>query len=48
VAAELAELSRAPERLAAMRAHCHTVYHRHFSRDRVLDHWDRELRAQLS
>jgi len=43
VARELADLSSAPERLKAMRTHCHEVYHRVFSREKVLDIWNREL-----
>jgi glycosyltransferase involved in cell wall biosynthesis len=47
VAAELAELSRAPESLAALFERCHQAYASHFSKQSVLNAWDRELRSLL-
>lgn len=44
VAESLRELARSPERLRDMQERCHRVYREHFSREHVLDAWDRELR----
>ena len=48
VAAELLELRSRPEKLQELQQHCFHVYHKHFSRNSVLDEWDRELRALVS
>jgi colanic acid biosynthesis glycosyl transferase WcaI len=47
IAAELRGLAAAPGRLAGLQHHCHQVYERHFSRRRVMNAWDRELRNIL-
>jgi glycosyltransferase involved in cell wall biosynthesis len=48
VAAELQALAAAPGRLGELQRHCHRVYQQHFARERLLDDWDRELRALLT
>ena len=48
VAAELLELRTRPEKLQELQRHCHRIYHEHFCRDRVIDEWNRELRALLA
>jgi hypothetical protein len=48
IAAELRELALAPARLAEMQQHCHGVYQKHFSRQRVMRGWDREMRDVLA
>lgn len=48
VADQLQALAAAPEQLAAMRARCHAVYHAHFSKRRMIDRWDAELRSLLA
>ncbi|HXP84863.1 MAG TPA: glycosyltransferase family 4 protein [Bryobacteraceae bacterium] len=47
VAAELSELSRTPAALEDLFQRCHQAYTAHFSKQSVLDAWDRELRALL-
>ena len=47
VAEDLRTLSRSPARLTAMQQRCHSVYHEHFSHQRVVDRWDKELRHLL-
>ncbi|HYO23992.1 MAG TPA: glycosyltransferase family 4 protein [Lacipirellulaceae bacterium] len=44
VASELRELVRRPERIRALRAHCHAVYQERFSRERMLEKWEALLR----
>jgi glycosyltransferase involved in cell wall biosynthesis len=48
VAVELLELRHRPEKLQDLQRHCHRVYQEHFSRNRVMEEWDRELRALLA
>jgi colanic acid biosynthesis glycosyl transferase WcaI len=45
VAAELSNLSRDSASLDDLIQHCHHVYAAHFSKQSVLDAWDRELRS---
>jgi glycosyltransferase involved in cell wall biosynthesis len=45
VAGRLQALAAAPERLVELQRHCHRVYAEHFSRQRVMDEWDKELLA---
>jgi hypothetical protein len=45
VAAELRTLAREPMRLSELQQRCHTAYHEHFARERVLDGWDAALRS---
>jgi glycosyltransferase involved in cell wall biosynthesis len=47
VAEDLRKLRAEPRRLAELQARCHAVYHEHFSWHKVMDGWDRELRALL-
>jgi hypothetical protein len=47
IMAELRGLAAAPGRLTELQRHCHQVYQRHFSRQRVMNEWDRELRGLL-
>lgn len=47
VAEDLRTLAREPERLQRLKARCHAVYLEHFSRERGLEQWDRELRLLL-
>ncbi|OAI50958.1 hypothetical protein AYO44_05200 [Planctomycetaceae bacterium SCGC AG-212-F19] len=47
VAAELRALAAEPARLRQLQRHCHTIYHREFSRRQVADRWDKELRDLL-
>ncbi|TWT78417.1 putative glycosyl transferase [Posidoniimonas polymericola] len=47
VADELRRLAQDPERLVALRQHCHAVYHAHFSRQKMIDKWDAELTRLL-
>ena len=47
IAAELRNLAAAPDRLKALQRHCHEVYQKHFSRERVMSAWDRELHELL-
>ncbi len=48
VADRLRALAIAPEQLAQLQRHCHRVYHAEFSRQRMMDEWNRELRALLT
>lgn len=45
VAAELCRLAEQPEELCRLFGHCHTIYQNHFSRNRVIDGFEQELRA---
>jgi colanic acid biosynthesis glycosyl transferase WcaI len=45
--AELNEFVRDPQRMAAMRHHCHSVYRRFFSKQSTLQAWNHELRDLL-
>lgn len=47
VAADIAGLAGNTERQAQLRAHCHDVYRRHFSRSRIIDRFDREMTSLL-
>jgi glycosyltransferase involved in cell wall biosynthesis len=47
IAAELRDLACGKEKLRALQEHCQEVYRNHFSRNRIMDRWDRELRALL-
>jgi glycosyltransferase involved in cell wall biosynthesis len=47
VASELRALAADPAGLQPLRERCHRVYHEEFSRRRVLDRWDAELRSVL-
>lgn len=47
VARQLAELARAPEAVRKLASHCHAVYRQRFSREVMLDQFDRALREQL-
>ena len=47
VARELTKLAENPFQLRGLQEHCHRVYQDHFSRARVLDGFDRELRELL-
>jgi glycosyltransferase involved in cell wall biosynthesis len=47
VARDLERLVQCREELACLQRLCHEVYHAHFSRRRMMDRWDRELRALL-
>jgi colanic acid biosynthesis glycosyl transferase WcaI len=48
VAADLLELKREPQKLHALQQRCFDVYHRCFSREFMVEEWDRELRALMS
>jgi colanic acid biosynthesis glycosyl transferase WcaI len=48
IAGRLRELARDPGELRGLQQHCHQVYQQHFARRRVLDDWDRELKALLA
>jgi colanic acid biosynthesis glycosyl transferase WcaI len=47
VAQELRRLARDARELQIMRQRCHEVYQAHFSMEKTMDQWDRELRALL-
>jgi glycosyltransferase involved in cell wall biosynthesis len=47
VAQELRQLVSSKKELSALRQRCHEVYHAHFSRRRIMDRWDEDLRALL-
>ena len=47
VAADLRALAADPDGLEALRERCHRVYHEHFSKQRMIDRWDAELRRAL-
>jgi glycosyltransferase involved in cell wall biosynthesis len=44
---QLRQLAASPAQLEALQRHCHQVYQREFSRRRVMDDWDQELRRLL-
>ena len=48
LAHELKELSEDSARLRVLFSHCHSVYQGKFSKKRILELWDRELRALAS
>lgn len=48
VAEELRRLTNDPRELHVLRQRCHDVYQAHFSLEKTLDQWDRELRALLN
>ncbi|MFL5329786.1 MAG: glycosyltransferase family 4 protein [Gemmataceae bacterium] len=43
----LRQLARSPDNLRQLQARCYQTYQDHFARERVLDGWDRVLRAHL-
>jgi glycosyltransferase involved in cell wall biosynthesis len=45
IAERLRQLARDPSGLGPLQARCHDVYREQFSRDRMVDQWDTELRA---
>jgi glycosyltransferase involved in cell wall biosynthesis len=47
VARDLKRLAESREELTLLQRRCHDVYHEHFSRRRIMDRLDRELRALL-
>lgn len=47
VAADLRALAADPAALQALRERCHRVYHEHFSKNRMLQRWDAELRRVI-
>lgn len=47
VTESLRQCLRTPEALAQLSAHCHEVYHQHYSSRTVIDHLDRDLRQLL-
>ena len=47
VARELRRLASAPCELESMSQRCHAVYHAHFSKQRMVECWDAELRAMV-
>jgi glycosyltransferase involved in cell wall biosynthesis len=47
VARDLRHLARSSNELMLLQRRCHDVYHAHFSRRRIMDRWDRELRSLL-
>lgn len=47
VARDLKHLATAKAELAQLQRRCHEVYQAHFSRRRIMERWDRELRALL-
>jgi colanic acid biosynthesis glycosyl transferase WcaI len=47
VAEELRGLAARKDELAAVQRRCHATYRTHFSRQRIIDQWDEELRALL-
>jgi colanic acid biosynthesis glycosyl transferase WcaI len=48
IATELRALAADPDKLYTLQRHCHEVYHRHFSRRRIQDEWDLQLRQLLA
>lgn len=48
VAADLRRLAGARDELRALSERCHRVYRDHFSKEAVIDRWDREIRALLA
>lgn len=47
VACDLRRLANSREDLVLLQRRCHEVYHAHFSRRRIMDCWDQELRILL-
>jgi glycosyltransferase involved in cell wall biosynthesis len=47
VARDLRHLASRREELTMLQRRCHDVYHAHFSRRRIMDRWDLELRTLL-
>ncbi|HMO34739.1 MAG TPA: glycosyltransferase family 4 protein [Gemmatales bacterium] len=47
VAEQLRELAKDPSQLQQMQLLCHQVYHQHFSRARIVEQWDHELKQLL-
>jgi len=45
---ELRTLAACPDKLQAIQHHCHRVYGQWFSRGRVMDEWDKQLRYLLA
>jgi len=45
VASELLRLAHAKDELKALQKRCHEVYQTQFCRERIMDRWDKELRA---
>jgi colanic acid biosynthesis glycosyl transferase WcaI len=48
VAGQIAAYMSTPKEGSRMRRHCYDVYHTYFSKDRILDSFDRELRGLLT
>ena len=48
IVGELRALAGSKDRLTEMQQRCHRTYHRYFSKDVVLDRWDRALRTQMT
>jgi glycosyltransferase involved in cell wall biosynthesis len=48
VARDLRHLARSNQQLTRLQRRCHAVYHAYFSRRRIMDRWDRELRTLLA
>ena len=46
-ARELTRLAASRSDLEGLQARCQVIYREHFARRRVMDEWDRELRALL-
>jgi colanic acid biosynthesis glycosyl transferase WcaI len=47
VAEELRQYAQEPGRLEALQQRCHQVYHQHFSRARIVEQWDTELKKLM-
>ncbi len=47
VAQELRRLAKDTSELHALRQRCHDVYQAHFSQEKIMDQWNKELRALL-
>jgi colanic acid biosynthesis glycosyl transferase WcaI len=47
VADQIISYASSPEQQLEMRRHCYEIYHKYFSKDRVLDSFDHELRKVL-
>jgi glycosyltransferase involved in cell wall biosynthesis len=48
IVAQLNHLSQHPDELAGLFAHCHRVYHQHFSKSRVIDLLEGEMRDLIT
>lgn len=48
VADQIISYASSPEQQMKMRRHCYDIYHKYFSKARVLDSFDQELREMLS